>query len=96
MIGVRVFVGSPNDIESFRDVILGVIERLRPDLEVDDIALLAKDWRRVAGDIGEPQSLIDPDIVRADLLILVIGHRIGEGTRMEKGPSLFIERSVHQ
>ena len=56
MIRVRVFVGSPNDVESFRDVILGVIERLRPDLEVDDIALVAKDWRRVVGDIGEPQS----------------------------------------
>ena len=83
MIGVQIFVGSPNDVEFLRDTVLRVIERLRPDLEVDDIGLAGHDWRRVAGDIGEPQSVIDPDIVRAHLLLLVIGHRVGEGTRKE-------------
>lgn len=63
------------------DIVLGVIEGLRPDLKVDDIGISGKDWRRVPGDIGEPQSVIDPDIVRTDLLILVIGHRIGERGR---------------
>jgi hypothetical protein len=83
MIGVRVFVGSPNDVQSFRNSILRVIEDLRLDLDEDNITISGKDWQRVAGDIGDPQSIIDPDIVRTDLLIVVIGHRVGEGTRKE-------------
>jgi hypothetical protein len=43
MIGVQVFVGSSNDVESLRDIVLGVIEQLRPDLEVDDISISGKD-----------------------------------------------------
>ena len=83
MIGLRIFVSSPNDIEALRAVVLKVIEGLRSDLEVDDISIAGEDWRGVPGDPGVPQRLIDPDIIRADVLILIVGTRIGSGTSQE-------------
>jgi hypothetical protein len=83
MLYVHVFVGSPNDVASFRAVMLSPIEEMRQNLEVDEIATTGEDWLLVAGDLGEPQSVINPEIAKANLLILMICQRIGEGTRKE-------------
>jgi hypothetical protein len=83
MLYVHVFVGSPNDVVSFRDVVLSTIEQMRQDLVVDEIAIAGEDWRLVAGDLGEPQWVINLEIAKANLLILIIGERLGEGTRKE-------------
>lgn len=91
MITVRVFVASPNDRAFLRDVVLQAVGELRRELDADDIAIVADDWRPVPGGVGEPQSCIDPEICRADILLMILGHRVGEGTRKE----LRLGRELH-
>lgn len=83
MISIQIFVGSPNNVGHFRTAILDLIKELRSDLEDDDINIVGKDWHKVIGTLGSPQALINPEIVRSDIVIIIIGHRVGEGTLNE-------------
>lgn len=80
---VKIFVGSPNDIAEDRRACIRTLRQLRDDFEGSGIVVEPFDYSQVGPDNSAPQEPIDLFLARADLVILIVGHRMGEGTRHE-------------
>ncbi len=78
---LRVFIGSPNDVQKEREIFREVV------VEVNEIKahshgyhLEALGWEDTLPGKGSPQDLINEDIKKADLVILVSWERWGSPT----------------
>jgi hypothetical protein len=92
MKNVRVFVASPGDVEKERDIIRHVVDRVNWSFG-DDRAINLELWRwedRQLPGLSQdrPQTLINPELDKARIVMVILWSRIGLGTREE------VERAV--
>ena len=83
----RVFIASSSDTQPERDRMHGVITRLNRILTVSntvnlDLWRFEEDALPGLSDKG-PQALIDPELDKADFVILIVWNRLGDGTAKE-------------
>lgn len=78
---IQVFIGSPADVREDRDA----IKRLLGEIGSRSrrVVFRSFDFLDVPGAPGKPQEVIDYDIHKSDLVIILVGFRIGEGTHHE-------------
>ena len=80
---IRVFIGSPNDLSEERILIKNLISRMNSEFIPHDIEFEPFDYHDLSPALGNPQKNIDEYIKRSDLVILLFGYRLGEGTLAE-------------
>ena len=88
----RVFIASSSDTQPERDRMPGVLTRLNRILSVSqsvhlDLWRFEDDALPGLSDKG-PQALIDPDLDKADLVVLIVWNRLGPGTAKEYARSV--------
>lgn len=96
---VRVFVASPADVRNERDAMSGVIDRINDTLGEERCArLILWRWERQAvPSLGEPQDLINPELDRADIVVVILWNRFGTvGAKGMTGTQEEVLRSVQR
>lgn len=80
---LRVFVASPKDVFAERQCMPKVIESLNRTLgRLTDVVVDLWRWEADAPpSAGEPQSLIDPELDKADAVVVIFWNRFGMSTK---------------
>ncbi len=76
---LRIFVASPKDVQPERERMPAVVELLNQTLGTVR-SVTVELWRyevNAPPGIGEPQSLIDPELDKADLVVVIFWNRLG-------------------
>ncbi len=74
----RVFIASPSGLEEVREVLRAELRDYNGiDANQRGVSFLAVGWEDVLGGAGRPQSLINDDLKKCDVFILVLRDRWG-------------------
>ena len=93
----KVFVGSSNDLALARTRAVATINAMSSELEHDGARVRAFDYPTLLLKPGAPQDWINPYIDESDLMVLLVGLRVGKGVRAEfwRGIDLFRAGQLH-
>jgi hypothetical protein len=76
----RIFIASPSDVAQERELAREIIAQVSKAQASRKIVLEARGWEDVAPGLGRPQSLINPEVKQADLLVGILWKRFGSST----------------
>lgn len=77
----RIFVASPRDVAEEREITRKVVAEVSRNLKgFGNFALEACGWENVPPGLGRPQTLINPFVKQADLLVGILWKRFGTST----------------
>jgi tetratricopeptide (TPR) repeat protein len=100
MSGRRVFLASPGDMSSERDVCRRVIREFNQERsESERVVFIIRAWEDLPGGVGRPQDRINPKLDDCDFMILILGDRWGSppalGGPYSSGTEEEFHRCVH-
>jgi len=79
----KIFIGSPKNLSDERDLIKLTIKKLNEELYYQKIILQPFDYKELFSEPIPPQQSINQHIKNSDLVIVLFGSRIGDGTLEE-------------
>jgi tetratricopeptide (TPR) repeat protein len=95
--GRRVFLASPGDMSSEREVCRKVIREFNEERsESERVAFIVRAWEDLAGGIGRPQDRINPKLDDCDFMILTLGDRWGSPPALDGPYSSGTEEEFHR
>jgi len=78
---INVFIASPNDLNSERELFPKVLEKVnRIKAKPKGIVLEPVGWEDTLPGMGRPQEKINEDVVRSDLVVMLLWKRWGTNT----------------
>ncbi len=77
--GRSIFVASPGNLATERDLIRTTIQDFNElRAQPAGVTFLTRAWEQVAGGLGRPQDLINPELDASDFMILMLGDHWGQ------------------
>jgi len=87
MVGKRVFLASPGDVELERATVRDTVTKFNDTFAWDrGVTFFSRGWEQTSSGIGRPQERINEEILRdCDYLILILGSRWGSPPQRGEG-----------
>lgn len=95
--GRRVFLASPGDMSSEREICRKVIREFNEERsESERVAFIVRAWEDLPGGVGRPQDRINPKLDDCDFMILILGDRWGSPPALDGPYSSGTEEEFHR
>lgn len=95
--GRSIFLASPRDLEAERQNVRDTVVAFNENYALnDDVVFIVKGWEPLARGVGNPQSLINPEIVECDFMVLLLGDYWGSAPSTDGPYSSGTEEEFHK